>query len=46
MRENVLGQVNNRNDLNDMTLEVSQELETSLMKRELLSNTDKYRDKR
>lgn len=44
MKENVLGQVNDR--INDMIAEVLQELETSLSKRELSSNTDKYRDKR
>ncbi|XP_029159598.1 sterol O-acyltransferase 1-like [Nylanderia fulva] len=43
MRENVLGQVNDR--INDMIAEVLQGIETSLSKREPF-NKDKYRDKR
>lgn len=44
MKENVLGQVNDR--INDMISEVLHGLETSLTKKELLSDTDKYSDKR
>ncbi|KMQ87195.1 sterol o-acyltransferase 1 [Lasius niger] len=44
MREDDLGQVNDR--INDMISEIPPGIETSLLKRRLSSNTDKYRDKR
>ncbi|KAL6424093.1 hypothetical protein ACFW04_009763 [Cataglyphis niger] len=44
MKENVLEQVNDR--LNDMIAEILQEFKISLVKRELSSSMDIYRDKR